>query len=278
MESKNLDWKQRAEIISESLKPLNGKWHAKIIAFLLKKDSSSFTDLRQNMNGISNKVLSDSLSNLQDQGIIERTDEEDKEYALTDKGKDLSPVLNELADWGESYLREDKIKILVIEDNKAQAEMYKRWLEPKYSAEVATSFDEALRKYDKDQEVILMDRKLKNSKAEDLISSLDGIENRNIIVITGMEPDLDLLEMPIKDYLIKPIDRDKLRNTVKKILEVDKRTDKDKELLELLSKKRVLDKKPSEVREKQQYHQLVDRIDELKEDLDNIPDSVKEEL
>ena len=278
MDSRDLGWKQRAELISESLEPLNSKWHAKIIAFLLRKESASFTELRQNMDGISNKVLSDSLSKLQDQEIIQRTDEGNKEYVLTDKGKDLSPVLRELASWGESYLRDDKIKILVIEDNKEQAEMYKRWLEPKYLAEVAKSYDEALRKYREDQRIILMDRNLENSKAEDLINSLDGITDSNIVLITGMEPDLSLLDMPIKDYLIKPIGREKLIKTVNKILEVDKRTDKDKELLGLLSKKRVLDNKSSEVREKEEYHELVDRIEELKNELDNIPDSVKEDI
>lgn len=274
MNPEKLSWKQRAEIISDALKPLSKKWHSRIISFLLRKDSASFTDMRENMEGISNKVLSDSLSELQDTGIIEKTSDQDSMYSLTDKGKDLSPVFDELAEWGENYLREDKKKILVIEDNDAQAEMYKRWLEPKYSANIATTYDEVLKEYTGDEKVILLDRKLKESEAEDIIDSLEGIKDKNIVVITGMEPDLGLLDMPINDYLIKPIDRGKLRDTVRKVLEAERKTDKAQKLLQLLSKKQILDDKPTDTREKQEYQKLVKRIDELRDEINDLPESV----
>lgn len=269
-----LSWKERAEIISDALNPLSKKWNSKIILFLLRNNSASFTDILDDISGISNKVLSDSLSDLEESGIIEKTDSQDTKYSLTDKGKDLSPVFDELAEWGENYLRESKKEILIIEDNIAQAKMYKRWLEPKYTAKTATKFDKVLKEYKGDEEVILLDRKLDGAEAEDLIDSLEGIENQNIVVITGMEPDLDLLNMPINDYLIKPVDRELLRDTVRKVIEADKRPDKTKELLELLSKKKILDDKPTEVREKEEYQKLVRKIDELRDEISNLPESM----
>jgi DNA-binding HxlR family transcriptional regulator/response regulator of citrate/malate metabolism len=278
MNPEKLSWKQRAEIISDALDPLSKKWHSKIISFLLRKDTASFTDLRENMEGISNKVLSNSLSELQSKKIVQKTDEGDNRYSLTDKGKDLSPVFDELAEWGENYLREDKKEILIIEDNKAQAKMYKRWLEPKYSAKIANTFDEALEEYSKTENVILLDRRLEDSEAEEIIESLADIEEQNIVVITGMEPDVDLLDMPIKDYLIKPIGREDLRDSVRKVLEADRGTEKHKELLELLSKKRVLDEKPTEVRQKREYQNLVERIEQLQEELKNSSNSEFDEF
>jgi DNA-binding HxlR family transcriptional regulator len=68
-----------------------------------------FSDMQAHM-GVSKSVLSDRLDHLVEHGVLERRDYQEPgqrkrcEYHLTDKGKDLYPVLSALRQWGDKYL------------------------------------------------------------------------------------------------------------------------------------------------------------------------------
>lgn len=84
------------------------KWHPVIIHRLLKKDSIGFNELKRNIDGISSKVLSDSLEDLEESGLVERQVVSEKpvrvKYCLTEVGKSLKPVIEQMDKWGEEYL------------------------------------------------------------------------------------------------------------------------------------------------------------------------------
>ncbi|WP_255198354.1 winged helix-turn-helix transcriptional regulator [Halorarius litoreus] len=86
---------------------LGKKWHPVIIHRLLDKPRG-FNDLKRAVDGISSKVLSDSLENLEEYGLVERTVVSEKpfrvEYALTPRGESLQPVIEEMREWGRSHL------------------------------------------------------------------------------------------------------------------------------------------------------------------------------
>jgi DNA-binding HxlR family transcriptional regulator len=85
------------------------KWHPVIIHRLLKKDSQGFNELQEAVDGISSKVLSDSLDDLESKGLVNRTVVSEKpvrvRYALTERGESLDPVISAMRAWGEQYLR-----------------------------------------------------------------------------------------------------------------------------------------------------------------------------
>lgn len=66
-----------------------------------------FNELRKDLAGISQKSLTDSLRSLEDDGLITRTVYPEVpprvEYALSDLGQSLKPILNAMADFGTSY-------------------------------------------------------------------------------------------------------------------------------------------------------------------------------
>lgn len=86
------------------------KWHPVIIQRLLANGPLGFNDLQTEVDGISSKVLSESLDDLADKRLVERRVIEDKpvrtEYRLTSLGESLEPVVTALAQWGEQYLEE----------------------------------------------------------------------------------------------------------------------------------------------------------------------------
>ncbi|MFB6158625.1 MAG: winged helix-turn-helix transcriptional regulator [Candidatus Nanohalobium sp.] len=84
------------------------KWHPVIIHRLLKNDSIGFNELKREIEGISSKVLSDSLDDLEENGLVARKVVSEKpvnvEYSLTEIGESLEPVIEQLAEWGKEYL------------------------------------------------------------------------------------------------------------------------------------------------------------------------------
>jgi DNA-binding HxlR family transcriptional regulator len=84
------------------------KWHPVIIHRLLHHGPLGFNALQEEVDGISSKVLSESLDDLEEKNIVSRTIVSEKpvrvEYSLTDLGQSLEPVVTALAEWGEQHL------------------------------------------------------------------------------------------------------------------------------------------------------------------------------
>ncbi len=85
------------------------KWHPVIIHRLLEDGPLGFNALKDEVDGISSKVLSDSLSDLEDSRLVERDIVSEKpfrvEYSLTERGQALRPVVDAMAEWGQNHLR-----------------------------------------------------------------------------------------------------------------------------------------------------------------------------
>ena len=66
-----------------------------------------FNELRRDLEGVSQKVLTDSLRAMEDDGIITRTVYPEVpprvEYALSPLGKSMEPILDAMEQWGSAY-------------------------------------------------------------------------------------------------------------------------------------------------------------------------------
>ena len=78
-----------------------------ILRDLIIEGPRKFQDLLTSLSGISPNTLSARLKTLEDHGLVERRFYEDHppraEYVLTEKGRDLRPVLQTLRDWGRKH-------------------------------------------------------------------------------------------------------------------------------------------------------------------------------
>ena len=85
---------------------IGSKWKLLIIRNLLAHPWR-FNELKKDLEGISQKVLTDSLRSMEADGIITRTVYPEVpprvEYALTELGKSLKPILDSMRAWGEAY-------------------------------------------------------------------------------------------------------------------------------------------------------------------------------
>lgn len=85
---------------------IGSKWKLLIIRNLLARPWR-FNELKKALEGISQKVLTDSLRSMEADGIITRTVYPEVpprvEYALTELGESLKPILDSMWAWGEAY-------------------------------------------------------------------------------------------------------------------------------------------------------------------------------
>jgi DNA-binding HxlR family transcriptional regulator len=84
------------------------KWHPVIVHRLLANGPLGFNALKEEVGGISSKVLSDSLEDLEEKGLLDRTIISEKpfrvEYSLTERGESLEDVIAAMQEWGQTYL------------------------------------------------------------------------------------------------------------------------------------------------------------------------------
>ena len=85
---------------------IGSKWKLLIIRNLLERPWR-FNELKKDLEGISQKVLTDSLRAMENDGLITRTVYPEVppivEYALSDLGKSLKPILDSMVEWGNVY-------------------------------------------------------------------------------------------------------------------------------------------------------------------------------
>lgn len=104
--------------ITETSKIIGRKWHPVIIDRLLD-GPKRFGEVKQLIPELSSKVLSDSLEDLEKEGIIKREVISSRpvliRYLLTEKGKDLERLLQKMGEWGQKWLAPMKKQITIDE-------------------------------------------------------------------------------------------------------------------------------------------------------------------
>ena len=85
---------------------IGGKWKLLILRNL-KSRPWRFNELQRDLEGITQKVLTDSLRQMIEDGLVYRHDYQEMpprvEYGLTDLGKEMLPIIDALANFGIYY-------------------------------------------------------------------------------------------------------------------------------------------------------------------------------
>lgn len=92
--------------VATTVQLIGSKWKLLIIRNLLERPWR-FNELKKNLEGISQKVLTDSLRAMEEDGIITRTVYPEVpprvEYALSDLGESMRPILTAMQELGDNY-------------------------------------------------------------------------------------------------------------------------------------------------------------------------------
>ncbi|TDO71217.1 HxlR family transcriptional regulator [Flavobacterium chryseum] len=106
--------KKEMMAVQDSMDVLSGKWKISIISSICYYNKRRFSDILNDVVGISNKMLSKELKELEINKLIKRSVLETQpitvQYTLTDHGKTLQTIINNLTDWGKEHRKK------IIED------------------------------------------------------------------------------------------------------------------------------------------------------------------
>lgn len=92
--------------VKAATKILGDKWTPQLLRFFVNEDAVRFCQIQDLVDGINPRTLSARLDNLEREGIIEKIQSTEKsrcEYRLTQKGKELTPILRDMEAWSNRY-------------------------------------------------------------------------------------------------------------------------------------------------------------------------------
>lgn len=99
--------KKEMMAVQDAMDVLSGKWKISIISSICYYNKRRFSDILNDVKGISNKMLSKELKELEINKLIKRivldTQPVTVQYQLTEHGKTLQTIINNLTDWGKAH-------------------------------------------------------------------------------------------------------------------------------------------------------------------------------
>lgn len=163
-------------------------------------------------------------------------------------------------------------KVLVVDDEPDVADAYAAQLKGEFTVLTAYGGQDALDSIDASVDVVLLDRRMPGISGDEVLETIRnrGIEAR-VAMVTAVDPDFDIIDMPFDDYVIKPVSRDDLIETVERLLTTSDYEQKLQRYHSLAGKHATLlaNKPQSELADNDEFQQLSSQMDQLQEELDD---------
>ncbi len=167
----------------------------------------------------------------------------------------------------------DEISILIVEDEKDLADMYAAYLEDEYTVDVVYSGQEALDALSENIDIVLLDRRMPVVSGNEVLAYIEEQGyNCRVAMVTAVNPDFDIIDLRIDDYLVKPVSYSDIRETVDRMLNLEAYNERMRDLTSKKLKRNVLEleKTKAELSESDEFEQLNEAIAELESEVDSI--------
>lgn len=120
------------------------------------------------------------------------------------------------ADTGSESAADDGLSVLIVDDEKEVADAYALRLRDLCDVQTAYDGEEALSIVDSEPvDIVLLDRHMPGLSGDDVLEELDdrGFYGR-VLMVTAIDPGIDVFDLPFDDYLCKPVDREDLHAAI----------------------------------------------------------------
>lgn len=229
---------------------VSGKWKAVVLLAIAHKEPAGFNELQSELSSISGKVLSEMLSELAEEDLIERLEVSQSplrvEYTLTAAGADLADAIHGLADWADGYLEDEGQTVLIAAPDRRLTEMYERWIDDRYRTHRAHNRSELEAALEGSVDVLLFEGPLPGVTLDMAVPDVDSITR--FVLLAGDRPDLHLKEESIIDGVITtPTVRDELRESIERQLELQGEPPAERNKRSAECRTRVLERTHSDV-------------------------------
>jgi len=155
--------------------------------------------------------------------------------------------------------------VLLVDDEADIVDVYALAFSEEYDVLKASDGEEALEKVS-DADVVLLDRRMPGLSGREVLAAIRerGIDVR-VAMVTAVDPDFDIAEMPFDAYLTKPVGEEELRETVDGLLTLTGYDEQVRERFAIAEKMAALEteKASPELAESEEYQRLAERAAEL---------------
>jgi DNA-binding response OmpR family regulator len=109
--------------------------------------------------------------------------------------------------------------VLLVDDERELLEIYEMWLEGKYAIRTAHDGRGALETFDEDVDAVLLDRRMPGLSGDEVLERLrEEGHDTPVVMVTAVEPDEGMVELPFDEYVVKPADKSELLETLDRTL------------------------------------------------------------
>ena len=162
--------------------------------------------------------------------------------------------------------------VLVVEDEQDVAEAYATMLRDTYDVTVVNSGEAAIERLDSSVDVVLLDRRLPDVSGDEVLERMDKEQlGCRVVMVTAVDPDLDIVEMGFDDYLVKPVPKETITAAVEQMIERNSYDAELQEIVALATKLATLEAKMDigQLEESERYETLKRRYNELSRVVDD---------
>ena len=168
--------------------------------------------------------------------------------------------------------------VLVVDDNRAVADTYAAFLREGHTVRTAYSGREALETVDSTVDVVLLDRRMPDVSGDEVLAEIRSRAlDPRVVMLTAVDPDFDIVDMPFDAYVVKPVERADVTGIVAEMCERAGYDDEFRRFLSLASKKAALEREKDEsaLAESEEYAHVEQRLAALREELGIDTDEVE---
>ncbi len=171
-------------------------------------------------------------------------------------------------------MSDDEKTILIVDDEEVVAESYELYLEGDYETRIATTGGAALAELnpnDREVDLILLDRRMPGMSGDVVAEHVADYElDYQVIMVSAVDPDVDVATMPCDGYLSKPVSEDEVVEAVEKALNVDRYQTLLKEYNAVAEKQAILSEEFKSTEVPDELRDLRSRKDELESEIEAV--------
>lgn len=161
--------------------------------------------------------------------------------------------------------------VLIVEDEVDIAESYAELLADDYDVQTVHTGGAAIEHLDERIDIVLLDRRLPDIPGDEVLDRMDkSALGCRVVMVTAVEPDLEIIEMEFDEYLIKPVSNEALEAVVDGMLARNAHDAELEEMVAVATKLATLEAKLDieQLEQSNVYEQLKQRYAELDRSLD----------
>jgi len=163
--------------------------------------------------------------------------------------------------------------VLVVDDEQDIADIYTLQLEETYDVRTVYGGPAAVETVDESVDVVLLDRRMPELSGNEVLERIReaGYDCR-VIMVTAIDPEFDIIEMPFDDYLCKPVDKETLESAIEQQLTAKEYDETVSDLFRATSKLTVLEQEMSEeeLADSEEYQRLKRATAEMRSEAEEL--------